>query len=275
MRRLSPLAALLVLCLVLAGCGGEASAGTLSDAAAKTREAGSSKMAVDVNVTGATAQAVHITGLGTFDYNGGKGTLDLDLPIGTGQTAKIQSIIDGKTIYQKFPAALAARLPGKRPWLKYDVAKLEASGQSASALGQSNDPAQALNFLNGATGKVEDLGDESVRGEDTKHYRTTVDLNKAAAAAGAKRTSIDNLIKQSASAQVPTDVWLDGDGRVRRIRYTVDVKPVPGSTAAGAAATNSKVLTTLELFEFGTKVTYTLPPKAQVTDATEVLGKNG
>src|SRR3954447_7731132 len=160
MRRV-PLIAILVLLVgvVLAGCGGDGPSGSpeqvLASATKATQDAKSSRVAIEVSTEGDTP--VKVTGEGVFDYSG-KGTLNLDLPFGPGgEPARVESIIDGDTVYQKFPPELAARLPGGKQWLKYSLEDIEAA-QGSAAAGQSNDPTQALVFLRGISGDVTEVG---------------------------------------------------------------------------------------------------------------------
>jgi len=266
MRRF-PLIALLVLLVgvVLAGCGSDGPDGSpaevLAAATKQTQDAKSSRVAIDVSTAG--AQPVKVTGEGVFDY-AGKGTLNLDLPFGeNGAPARVESIIDGDTVYQKFPPELAARLPGGKQWLKYSLKDLQES-QGGAAAGTSNDPTQSLTFLRGISGEVTEVGKEDVRGDEATHYKATIDLQKAAAAAGPQKPAFDQLISQFAGTTFPADIWIDDEGRVLKMVYTADIKP-SGSTAA------QKATTSLELFDFGAEVTINPPPASEVTDASELL----
>jgi predicted small lipoprotein YifL len=267
MRRF-PLIALLVLLVgvVLAGCGSDGPDGSpaevLAAATKQTQDAKSSRVAIDVSTAG--AQPVKVTGEGVFDY-AGKGTLNLDLPFGeNGAPARVESIIDGDTVYQKFPPELAARLPGGKQWLKYSLKDLQESQGGGAAAGTSNDPTQSLTFLRGISGEVTEVGKEDVRGDEATHYKATIDLQKAAAAAGPQKPAFDQLISQFAGTTFPADIWIDDEGRVRKMVYTADIKP-SGSTAA------EKATTSLELFDFGAEVTINPPPASEVTDASELL----
>jgi hypothetical protein len=273
MRRpnlLVPLAVLMA-AVLLAGCGQSAEE-VLQAASANTTAAGSSRVVLDVKVAGdSAAKTVSLTGTGAFDYAKRKGTLDLSVPLSgpDAPPAKIQSIIDGDVVYQKYPRQLSAQLAAGKPWLKIDLALLNRVGAGGATSGQPNDPTQALNFLKGVTGKVDEVGKEKVRDAQTTHYSATLDLEKAATDAGKNKDTITNLIEQTGSKTIPADVWIDEDGRLRKMRYELTMKGSSSTTQAGAAAT--KVTTTIELYEFGIAVQATLPPASQVTDATKLL----
>ncbi len=59
----------------------------------------------------------------------------------------------------------------------------------------------------------------------------------------------------------PADVWIDEQGRLRKIHYAVTLK-VPEDMEA--TATQMTIETTQELFDFGVTVKVTPPPANQV-----------
>jgi hypothetical protein len=264
--------AVLVAAIMLAGCGASAEE-VLKAASEKTTAAGSSRVALDVRVAGdSAAKAAALTGSGVFDYANRKGSLDLRVPLGgaAAQPAKIESIIDKDVVYQKYPRQLSAQLAAGKPWLKIDLGVLNRVGAGAIASGQQpNDPTQALNVLKGVSGEVREVGKEKLRDAQTTHYAATLDLEKAAEGAGNNKATIENLMEQIGSKSLPADVWIDGEGRLRKLRYEMTVGGARATTQAGASAT--KVTTTIELFDFGTEVTAKPPPADQVTDATKLL----
>ena len=65
---------------------------------------------------------------------------------------------------------------------------------------------------------------------------------------------------------VPTEVWLDGKGRVRRLKQTVQL-------ASGLVSGTTTLV--LEYFDFGAKVDATPPPADQTSDFTALLGGTG
>src|SRR5207245_1455114 len=87
---------------------------------------------------------------------------------------------------------------------------------------QTNDPTSGLRLLRGAE-TVTNVGPEQVRGTGTTHYALVVNIDKAAASAPA--SAQDAMRKLAALYTVKdfnVDVWLDGDGRVRRFQQTID-----------------------------------------------------
>lgn len=69
---------------------------------------------------------------------------------------------------------------------------------------------------------VENRGTEDVRGTRTTHYRVKIDPAQAAANAPEElREAVRSSVRPLGSDTVPDDVWLDGRGRLRKIRLSV------------------------------------------------------
>ncbi|MDQ1374151.1 MAG: hypothetical protein QOJ09_1489 [Actinomycetota bacterium] len=264
-KRLALLVVLVMFAVGACGGSGQKSDG-LRAAAAKTVGARSARTAVTL-VTTTTMQPAPSTtkGEGAVDFASKRASFAIDtsslgLP-GVSGTVEIV-LVDG-IIYAKLPNLLPTK-----PWLKLDRTTLGAAGgASAAGLGDlaSGDPASGIRFLEGVADGATKVGKEKVRGTDTTHYRGTVDLIKIKASASTgTRTAIDALVKQLGKSTYPVDVWLDGAGRVRRLRSR-HASPARGATPA------STVVRTEEYFDFGVKVDASPPPPDQVTDLAQLL----
>jgi hypothetical protein len=131
--------------------------------------------------------------------------------------------------------ALSSILDG-REWLALDLAAVGMGADNGTGGGLAHaDPGGVLDLLR-EIGEVETVGPETVRGVPTTHYRGTIDI-----------------------ASVPVDVWVDGDGRARKISATVD--------RAGI-----KVATEIEYYDFGVELDVDAPPADEVLDFTELFG---
>jgi hypothetical protein len=244
---------------------------------AKTAEAKSSKLAFSLltqGVQGVPGGSITITGEGAFDYPGRQGAFTMNVP----QLGQVEAVSTGSTIYQKFPPQLAARLGGK-PWLKIDLNQAgQAAGIDFNSLSQasSGDPTQALQFLRGAGADMVEVGKEQVRGEAVTHYRGTVDMNKAAAAAPPEQQQTYQKLAQIYAQPLPVEVWIDGDGRLRKMTYAVDLSRLnlPPEATEGQKPTGNLNFT-IELFDFGTPVSVTVPPADQVTDFAQLTAAAG
>ena len=169
--------------------------------------------------------------------------------------------MDGAVMYMKVPGATEA-FGADTEWVSMDLDRLAtAEGVDLSQLqaGANNDPTQVLQALRGASDDVEEVGAEEVRGVATTHYRGTMDLRKAAEQQGVDREQLDRLLAQVGSDTMPMDVWIDDDGRARRMRMS---PPTPGST---------ETTMTIDLFDYGTDEGIQVPPADQVTDITDTV----
>lgn len=265
---------LLVASLAVAGCGGGS---TLSfdpaASAATTSDAGTARVAFDTAVT-AAGQNLHMTGDGAVDFDKRAATMTFDvgdllqasgLPATAGERWTI--LTNGLLVYMRAPA-LSRQVPGGKEWLKLDVEQL-AKSRNVN-LGQlrqltQSDPTQMLDYLKAVSGKIEEVGSEDVRGVATTHYRAKVDLDKVADRAPANvreafRSSIQSLERSLGTHEVPIDVWVDSDNRVRRLSEHLTV------------ALGGDVDFTVDFFDFGTPVSVTTPPSSDTTDLGPLLG---
>jgi hypothetical protein len=270
-------AAIGLLGLLAAACGGggtPASVALLRDAPKKTTDARSSRMEVVIERPGEQGgQAAPIKITGEADYQAHRGHMLIDLSQFGLPGPPIDAVFDNATVYEKFPSALGAALPPGKSWVKVDLATAGQSiGVDASGLSQSQagDPSQTLDYLRGASDNITRVGTEDVRGTQTTHYRAVVDLNKAAAQSPTARDAIKSTVKLLGSSTQPVDVWVDTDGRVRRMKYTVDLTKSKVPTSAGVGS--GSVAFTLELFDFGVPVQAQLPPPDQVVDLSALQG---
>jgi len=293
LRSLAATLSVLLAFLLLAGCGGggddegettaavttAAADNAIAVAAEDTRGAGSSKVELTATVPVAPGQdPVELTGAGEFDYEARRGRLTFDFgallgSLGAGDGAtQAEILLDGSVAYLNLPL-LTELLPGGKPWIKVDLDAAAASegfdlGQLAQA-GQ-NDPSQFFAYLTAADG-VEEVGTETVRGEETTHYRATVDLERAAAQAPPElaeqiQKAVDQIRQTAGKTTVPVDVWIGDDGLIRRVTFdysSAETEPPVESTI------------TMELFDFGVDVTVEPPPADQVMDASELGGLLG
>jgi hypothetical protein len=260
-------------------------------AATTTTEANTSKFTFDVSIANLTAAAgtapaaVNVSGAGAFDYERRRGSMKTTIPAGTSK-ATLDSVVIGSTVYQKLPEAYAAVAPAglKKPWIKIDFATLgsvDGINLGTVVAAQASDPSQAVAFLRGASERVDELGEEKLRGDDVQRYRFTIDAGKAAAVAPeAQREALRQVAGVYGSTAIPADAWVDGAGRLRKLTYTLDRDNFPlaaeesagrGGTGRGGAggAAQAKVTTTVELFDFGTDVDARPPPPGQVSDFNE------
>ena len=273
--------------LILVGCANpealdqtttpEDSLARVQGAAARVIEARSARISMTMTTTfaGEEVAASTATTQGVFDYAAHKGQMDTTiktagLPFRTTE----RTLVIGSTVYIKMPdmpqgqePADVPPIPGEhhKPWIKLELPK-ELDGQNPFSPGlgpvpddSGGDPTQALSYLKSATSKVERVGSEQVRGTPTTRYAATFDAAKVAAQAPEEAQGF--VEEMGLSFPKPADVWIDEQGRLRKIHYAMTMK-VPKDMGAPATAMTNEL--TMELYDFGVTVNVTPPPADQV-----------
>jgi hypothetical protein len=256
----------LVALTLAAGCGAGSTkttqtldndyAAVLRATASKTTGSGSSKLDMVID-TVAGAQHIKVTATGAFAYAGNLGRMDLTLGGIPGRAATVlQMRITGGNLYMQ--------LPGQPGFYRISLSDLVGT-----SLADSSNPTSTLSTLAGVSNGVTKVGSDTVRGAAVTHYKGTIDLNKALAQlTGPVKKTVETLLAKSKVATVPFDAYLDGQGRMRKLVEHVQI------TVQGKQA---DVTTTIELYDFGTKVSVVAPPADQIKDGSALLAafKNG
>jgi len=199
-----------------------------------------------------------------FGDGGGQDLPDFDDPDGW----KIEVVKDGDVDYVRFPA-LDEKLPSGKSWIRGTGGTVNAAGLGLKEVDSftHNDPRHVLDALRALNGKVELAGSEELRGVETMHYRVLLDPAELAKQA-AKRESagtqdlLDQVTSESDHLKsVPLDVWIDGDGLVRKLALEVS------ATQSGASQAGNLSLA-FELWDYGERVDIPIPPPSQVVDAS-------
>jgi hypothetical protein len=276
-RRLALVLAAVSASGVLAGCGAvSATLDPVASAATKSREAGSADMTFT-----ATVSSPSLPGGTSFTLNGsgvvgpGQAELTFDMaqlmqqagaPPGIDTTFKEIFVDEGGDYVLYMRMGLLDPLLGGRHWLKVDASKVgKKLGVDLDKLagGQTTqDPSQLLALLRATSGKVDDLGAETIDGTPTTHYRATVDLAKAAEVDGVSGQTLQQLKQAGVPATIPEDVWIGSDGLIRQFRTSYDM------TSGGVPLSMTM---TIGLSNYGTAETVTAPPAADVYDASELV----
>jgi hypothetical protein len=240
------LLAALLACAVLSGCGAERSVKDAVDpvAQAATRTAAAGRMLVAVSGSvSAAGQQIPLAGAGVFDLKAGRGRMRMTMSAPTTGEIKFDELIDGLVVYVHSDA-ITAGLPFGKHWIKVDVEELGREQgfdlAQLQQLGGGSDPTQWLTTLNNA-GRVEQLGTEDIRGVPTTHYRATIDVDHRA---------------------LPTDIWIDGQGLVRRqaVSYAIG-QPSP-----------MQMQFTMDFERFGVPVDVHPPDAGDTVDLSSLAG---
>ena len=169
-------------------------------------------------------------------------------------------VTDGNLVFAEVPKENRFRVDGKR----WAAAPLGDEGFTLfGAVGDVTNPVPPLErFLSGAHGKVTTVGPATVRGVDTTQYRVKVDpvpvLEGALAqqrVPGGAPAGLDDLTGELDIEVAPVDVWLDDEGRLRRMEIRIDVR---------AAGRSGRLQLRHDVFDYGAPVAITLPASNDV-----------
>jgi hypothetical protein len=227
--------------------------GTLRRAPDALVDAGSSKARTSMEMaTGGTR--VTIRGEGVYDYRERLGRLKVMLPqdpAGTSEHRPITELLAPGALFMK---NRGAGVPADK-WVRVDTATL-SDGNLVT--GGATDPLVAAEVLRG-TRTATYVGVTELAGTEVRHYRGTADLAAAAkrAGVGADKGVLAAAAKGFATAVVPFDVYLDDEGRIRKIRHRF-------SFVNGLRQGTVAVASTTLLYGFGTAADVRLPAAGDI-----------
>ncbi|MGZ4718523.1 MAG: hypothetical protein ACXWB2_07220 [Acidimicrobiales bacterium] len=249
----------------------------LAASADQTAQAGTAKVHVSIQTEmtggsskGASVGSLTITGDGAFDTTAGLSTMTIDFGSALAGTSEVVQHGDVSYVRASTLATLVPSLAGT--WLKIDATQAAAmgTGSSSSLLGGSSgvgDPSAILDYLKGAGADITTVGHEDVDGVDTTHVHATISMQQALDASGADRAKVERSLRQMhglaqsfESLTLPVDVYIDGNGYVRRVALAFDL-----TSAAGMTMTM-----TLDYSEFGRPMTIVEPAAADSADICDL-----
>jgi hypothetical protein len=234
-----------------------------------TTAAKTARIDVQTEMSGVDEGTTTMRGDGVIDFETGDSRLTMYIDgisaLGMDDGVEIRTV-DG-VVYTRMPG-LFADLPGftgDKSWMSFDATGRPVGGALFDMTGQS-DPTKTLAYLQKISSDVREVGTEDVRGVETTHYHATIDFSKTIPEAEVPEGMRDEVKEFTGMfGSIPADVWIDGDGRMRRERITIDFGKVfedmPGASEADAGFTMTQ---TLDLYDFGAAVEVEAPPADQV-----------
>lgn len=237
-----------------------------------------------VSGTAVSAGGIIASGTGSFSTTRGTGALSFTSHLGAtpdeaaalgGPSLNIQELVDGTTLYLKFPRGLTGKSGATKPWARVDL--LRGAGAAAipgiSTLLESpaaSQPGVLLQTLRAIAGGARKLGTARVGGYQTTEYRTTIQLNRypglvAPAQRAPAEQAVQALAMQFRASEVPVTVYVDGQNLVRRMEFSRTATTV----TSGTYSTHS----TADFTEYGPQPAPRFPPAGQVSDVSSVFGR--
>ena len=231
-------------------------------ASEKTTAAGTVKLALSARDKAGDAV---LSGEGAYDFDKKQGRFTLTTTQGVGA----DMVITADRLYLKIPK----KTPQDKEWVGVSAAADDSdAGDSREAqirqyldsIRQQVDPRSTLDALGANVPGLKKAGTQTIRGEKTTHLSGRVDLSEASIrkAPADKRDGLRQAREAFGADGYPVDVWLDADGRVRRVEYTLE---------SGTGATATETTVRLDLFDFGGKSGIVVPPESQVGDADSLF----
>lgn len=183
----------------------------------------------------------------------------------------VVTVFDGDVTYTRFPLFMSG---GEERWVRQEGAVARAT----SAEGVGENPLDLLGALEGVEAEITPLGADTVRGTDVEGFGFLL--------SGAALWGPDESVpRQLRDLEVPSEVWLDGRDRVRRMVVEVDLQPVMeaveeqvfggtsdeerGEVGRMLSGMEGTMTTTTVFHDFGTAVDVSPPDSADVVDRSD------
>lgn len=231
----------------------------IAEAAVKTQEEGGGRAFMHGAIEGAgLAKPVTLTGRIAYDADGmSRSTVTFPDPK-TGKVVKLEAVQDEAHMYMR--SSSFGTLPEGREWMGLDLSFGDEIESPASA---GSDAKGKLELLEEATGGVDRIGREEVRGVMTTRYRgriSVADNAKRLRERGADTAASD---VEKVGAPIEIEAWIDGKGLVRR---TAVAQTKPGEEGKGTTTVHVR----MDFFDFGYEPEIEVPDSGEVFDATSV-----
>lgn len=266
--------------LVAAGCGANAVPEDDVGAAAGATKAQGSARVETVSRTSFDSEEVVVRSIGVVDYANERREEEIQAPAaGDSSPRSLRVITIGSVTWSEIPDGDALP-PGSKRWLRADAAEAEKlldqgstetseDGSVASMRlifsAPETSPDEFLDYLDGVAPDPKRIGEERVRGIETTHYRTQLDLERATRRdlerKGWAEPNIERVLEEMDGGSSDIDIWIGADGLIRRI--------VSGTEATGEPSMSFEMTT--EFFDFGVEVDIQPPPPGEVMDQEEWL----
>jgi hypothetical protein len=234
--------------VLVAACGGSSARDVVRAAGPQLRAAETARLEFLFTFDlGAESRSFTMRGDGAIDYANERSAATFALP-----GAVVEIIGAGTDVYLRGPANPFVQEPST--WLHLAASAAISDAEEALGVVTGTDPGKLLANMELA-GKVAKVGEERarVRGAPTTQYHADLDPSRAMSQLTfLQRDQIDQLKQQGKQFKLGVDVWIDDDGRPRRLRSVSEVEGVISATF------------TTEFFDFGDDVAIAVPKADEV-----------
>lgn len=220
----------------------------------KTQSRGGGRAAVRGVITeSGLSKPLTVTGQMVYDGAGAaRGTLSVPDPE-SGDPVNFDYVLEGTHMYMR--SSRLGELPEGREWMGLDFSLGDDVDTSAPAGG---DVKGELDLLSKASGGVEKIGKEDVRGVATTRYRGTISV--ADSVKRLREEGADTLatFDEEKGSPMHMEAWIDEKGLVRRMRIA---QSRPAEDGKGPTAIDMRT----DFYDFG------LEPEIEAPDSDEVF----
>ncbi|MFF1690015.1 MULTISPECIES: DUF1396 domain-containing protein [unclassified Streptomyces] len=183
-----------------------------------------------------------------------------------GSDGTLEMRLIGGTLYMGGGKGAAKEMDGSS-WLKFDISgpKSQEAAATNPLAGQADqNPAEQVTFLNGSK-DLERVGEETVEGEKTAHYKGTITLDQMResyenedAATQKRRDKNLSMYEDLGVDKLAVDLWIGQDDRTKRFRTR-------------GAADKGRFDMTMTFFDYDKPVTVQAPPAEDVVDLAAMM----
>jgi hypothetical protein len=236
----------------------------VAQAAAATGEASGVRMNFTMSMQGTVPMTMTGTGVMNGDTNGAQLEFNAHGPTSGGVSDfNFKEVVDGSDIYMNM-GALSGQFGTDKSWILIRADEFLGDlvqGGGGLGAGASMSPTQQLEALESASDEVVKGGNEQVGGVATTHYRAVIDIDKAIDQIGGDAGQLGELMKRAMESMGnPTvDVWIDGEGLLRRETSTMTMGPL------------GTMNMTIDFADYGISPNIEVPPESEVFDMTSMM----
>ena len=231
----------------------------IAEAAERTQREPGGRAAMRAVVSSpAQSESFTMTGQTVFDAEDRSRAIMTVPRRGSNRSVEMHVVTDGTTMYMR--SSMFGSLPDGREWMALDFSSFGL--ELDTPLPANVDAKGELALLEAATGDVQKLGKEDVRGVPTTRYRGTVDASENAEQL--REEGEEDLASQiEKGSPLRIEAWIDSDGLVRRMRL---VKSEPREGGEGSMTIDMR----MDFFDFGIAPEIDVPDSSEVFDATAI-----
>lgn len=200
----------------------------------------------------------HVTGRGVIDLSRQRFRLELHGPKDT--TAQLRQIGSLRYRHQVYGNT------SLQPWTKTNVALVLRNQPTHVLNHQATNPAVLIGYLRAVSNPVRTIGTQTLETGPATHYRAAIDLVELSQRPGIWEEVAPLVRDRMKAERIPVDVWVGSEGRIARLRITL---PIDQVYTVGRHQGRPRYEVTIRLFDYGTPVQITHPPRAQVHDITQ------